>query len=158
VLPLIAAAKISRDSNERERAPYSVCSSPRFCYVPSAGPKIRMTKIVYKILSAGDWAKAQQDGGFAGSPDDIRDGFVHLSASHQVRGTIEKHFNGQHDLIVIAFEVQRLGDQLKWEASRSSDLFPHLYGELPIAQALWHRPILRDARGLPRLDELLPPC
>jgi uncharacterized protein (DUF952 family) len=117
-----------------------------------------MTKIVYKISSAADWLKAKRDGHFAGSADDIRDGFIHLSASHQLLGTLEKHFKGEGELILIAFEVARLGSALKWEQSRGGDLFPHLYGELPISQALWHRPLRRDADGVPRLDEALSAC
>jgi len=42
---------------------------------------------------------------------------------------------------LIAVDADALGDALKWELSRDGDLFPHLYGELPLAAVLWARPL-----------------
>jgi uncharacterized protein (DUF952 family) len=112
-----------------------------------------MTKIVYKIAPADDWRQAMHNGGYAGSADDIRDGFVHLSAKHQLRGTLEKHFKGQQGLILIAFEEAALGSALKWEPSRGGDLFPHLYADLPSSAMLWQRPLKLGADGVPVINE-----
>ena len=112
-----------------------------------------MTKIVYKIAKAADWRRATSSGRFAGSADDIRDGFIHLSAQHQLRGTLEKYFSGESDLVLIAIEGAALGPLLKWEVSRGGDLFPHLYGELPISKTLWQRALRVEKNGIPRLDE-----
>ena len=30
---------------------------------------------------------------------------------------------------------------LKWEISRGGDLFPHLYGPLPLTAVLWAKPL-----------------
>jgi uncharacterized protein (DUF952 family) len=43
--------------------------------------------------------------------------------------------------MLIAVDADALGDALKWEPSRGGDLFPHLYGELPLAAVLWARPL-----------------
>jgi uncharacterized protein (DUF952 family) len=112
-----------------------------------------MTKTVYKIAKSADWHQATSSGRFAGSADDIRDGFIHLSAEHQLRGTLEKHFSGESDLVLIAIEAETLGPSLKWEVSRGGDLFPHLYGELPISKTLWQRALSLGKNGVPRLDE-----
>jgi len=117
-----------------------------------------MTTIVYIIASKTDWRQACIGGHFAGSVDDMRDVFVHLSAEHQLRGTLEKHFKGGEDLILIAFEVETLGPSLKWEQSRGGDLFPHFYGYLPTSLSAWQRPLMRDSDGVPRLDEALLAC
>src|SRR5262249_26240745 len=50
-------------------------------------------------------------------------------------------FAGAEDLMLIAVDADALGDALKWELSRDGDLFPHLYGELPLAAVLWARPL-----------------
>jgi len=71
----------------------------------------------------------------AGSADDLRDGFIHLSTREQLTGTIAKHFRGEHDLVLIQFETHLLGEQLRWEVSRGGDLFPHFYAALPTASA-----------------------
>lgn len=93
-------------------------------------------RIVYKVLKADEWRDAVETGSFAGSADDARDGFIHLSTEQQLAGTLRKHFFGQGDLILVSFKAEDLGEQLQWEASRGGDLFPHLYGPLPAAQAL----------------------
>ena len=86
----------------------------------------------WKILSAEQWASFQAAGRFEGSPADLADGFIHLSAADQVAGTLEKHFAGQTDLVLAEIDLAALGDGLKWEQSRGGALFPHQYGVLPI--------------------------
>jgi uncharacterized protein (DUF952 family) len=86
--------------------------------------------LVYKILRLEEWKKLQQDEMFAGSSDDIKDGFIHLSTVHQLSGTLERHFSIERSVIILAIHSQRLGDQLRWEVSRNGQLFPHFYGHL----------------------------
>jgi uncharacterized protein (DUF952 family) len=89
---------------------------------------------IYKICTASEWRTAKAAGAFAGSPDDARDGFIHLSAEDQVTGTLERHFRDRADLVILAVDPARLSeDMLKWEASRGGALFPHLYGPLPVS-------------------------
>ena len=38
----------------------------------------------------------------------------------------------QDDLVLVTVEAKGLGPALRWEESRGGDLFPHLYGPLPI--------------------------
>jgi uncharacterized protein (DUF952 family) len=92
--------------------------------------------LIYKILRPLEWTQAQADGVYSGSPDDLRDGFIHFSTAEQVKGTLERHFAGERDLVVLEIDSAVLGDELKWEASRGGALFPHLYGELPLTAVL----------------------
>jgi uncharacterized protein (DUF952 family) len=112
-----------------------------------------MKKIVYKVAVASDWDRALQTGRYSGSADDVRDGFIHLSAQHQLRGTLEKHFKHKRNLILIALEEARLGPALRWEQSRGGELFPHLYAEIDTSHVLWQRPLTADASGTPCLDD-----
>jgi uncharacterized protein (DUF952 family) len=113
------------------------------------------TATVYKICARAAWEEACRAGAFAGSADDRRDGFIHLSARHQLAGTAARHFRGEADLVLVAFEAARLGPKLAWEPSRGGDLFPHLYGDLPTSAALWTRPLELGSDGLPVLPEEL---
>ncbi len=88
---------------------------------------------VYRIMSAVEWEAARATGKFLGGADDLRDGFIHLSARAQVAGTLARHYTGRLDLLVIAVAVDRLASGLRWEISRGGELFPHLYGPLPVA-------------------------
>ena len=76
-----------------------------------------------------------------GSPDDSRDGFIHLSAPEQVAGTLGKHFTNQDNLLLIGFEASQLGAALRWEPSRGGELFPHVYGKLSTSLAISEQPI-----------------
>lgn len=87
---------------------------------------------IYKVLRAMEWQAAQAQGVVAGSADDLRDGFIHLSTQAQLAGTLERHFAGESGLIVLEIAAEGLGAKLKWEPSRGGALFPHFYGALPL--------------------------
>ena len=112
-----------------------------------------MAEPVYKICPEAALKEARQHGRFDGSADDARDGFIHLSARHQVAGTLATHFVGQTDLVLIAIDPERLGEQLRWEASRGGELFPHLYGTLDLAQVISVEPLTLQEDGSHRLPE-----
>ena len=89
-------------------------------------------RLVYKVLRATEWAAAQAQRRFAGSSDDVRDGFIHLSTREQLPGTLDRHFGGEAGLVVLEIEAERLGPKLKWEPSRGGALFPHFYDVLSL--------------------------
>lgn len=86
----------------------------------------------FKIFTANQWAQFQADGIFHGALVDIADGYIHLSTSDQVQGTLEKHFAGQDGLVIAEIDLTALHDLIKWEPSRGGALFPHIYGSLPM--------------------------
>lgn len=102
---------------------------------------------VYKIVTREAWAAAVAREKFTGSADDERDGFIHLSAAHQIAGTLARHFVGHDDLLLVAVASDRLGARLQWEASRGGEDFPHLYAPLQTADALWVRELTRGDDG-----------
>jgi uncharacterized protein (DUF952 family) len=93
----------------------------------SAGSRV---SLLYKIMSKQEWETAQAHGIYEGSEVDLKDGFIHLSAAHQVRATAQKHFANRTDLLLVSVLEKNLGKNLKWEVSRGGDLFPHIYGPL----------------------------
>ncbi len=102
--------------------------------------------LIYKLCSHEEWDLAVRSGSYRGSADDARDGFIHFSRAAQLRETALKHFAGRTDLVLIAVNASALGPALRDEASRGGQLFPHLYGELPIDAARWVRPLVWDGR------------
>jgi uncharacterized protein (DUF952 family) len=114
--------------------------------------------MIFKIVEREAWRAACRDGLYRGSADDVRDGFIHLSAAHQVRGTAAKHFKGVADLLLIAVDETALGNTLVWEKSRGGDLFPHLYDFLPTARALWEKPLTLDGEGVPIIPADVAAC
>lgn len=87
---------------------------------------------IYRIVSRADWAAAQSAGTFTGTAHDIRDGFIHFSTARQVTETAANHYAGQRDLLLVYVDTGALAAPLTWEVSRGGDLFPHLYGALPV--------------------------
>ena len=95
---------------------------------------------VIKLLRAGEWADFQANGEFAGSPDDRRDGFIHLSPQGEVAATLAKWFAGETGVVVITVDADALGDDLRWEPARGGILFPHLFRPLRLAEVIGARP------------------
>jgi uncharacterized protein (DUF952 family) len=87
---------------------------------------------VYKICPRALWQEAEAAGLFTGAPIDRQDGYIHFSTADQVAETAARHFAGQTDLLLVAVEVDALGDDLRYEPSRGGALFPHLYGSLSV--------------------------
>ena len=95
---------------------------------------------IYKIFCLPEWEVAQAAGVFAGSADDIRDGFLHFSLAEQVRGTAEKHFSTETEIMLAQVDARMFGASLRWEVSRGGQEFPHLYAPLAMSliKQVWH--------------------
>ena len=107
-----------------------------------------MNRVVYKICPRPLWESAEAAGSFEGAPVDIADGFIHFSTAKQVVETAHRHFSGQDDLVLAAVRIDGLdAEQVRWECSRGGELFPHLYGPLPLAAVEWVRPLPLGSDG-----------
>jgi uncharacterized protein (DUF952 family) len=91
---------------------------------------------IYKIVPRALWAAAEPIGAFDGAPVDLADGYIHFSTAAQARETAARHFAGASDLLLVTVEADGLGPDLRWEPSRGGDLFPHLYGSLPLTAVI----------------------
>ena len=86
----------------------------------------------YKVLTADEMAALEREGIFAGAPVDLADGYIHPSTADQLTGTVDKHFAQADGLHVAAVDLAAQGERLRWEPSRGGQLFPHVYGPLPL--------------------------
>jgi uncharacterized protein (DUF952 family) len=108
-------------------------------------------QIAYKVLLVSDLRQMQRDGVFHGSSADIADGYIHLSCASQVAATLEKHFSGVDGLVLAAVDLSGLGDTVRWEPSRGGQLFPHIYGLLPVAAVVSVAALERTPDGTVKL-------
>ena len=97
--------------------------------------------LVYKIFRDSEWQALRNNGQSNGSPIDLTDGFVHLSTGEQASETAAKYFACQANLMLLAFEAEALGTDLKWQPSRGGALFPHLYRALKLSEVIWTKPL-----------------
>jgi len=87
---------------------------------------------IFHMCREGEWLAAKAAGTYRGSSQDAADGFIHFSTRTQVVESAAKHRAGQTGIVLLTVDASALGDALKWEPSRKGQLFPHLYGPLPI--------------------------
>jgi len=105
----------------------------------------------YKVLTAEQMFALEKDGSFAGAPIDLQDGYIHLSTATQLRETLDKHFAGQDGLWLAAVDLEALGEAVKWEPSRGDQLFPHIYGPLPLDVVIAYSELHYEPDGSLRL-------
>jgi len=111
-------------------------------------------ELIYKIATEAAFSPARGTTHFAGMPIDAKDGYMHFSTADQLAETLQLHFAGQGDLVLLAVRSADLGEDLVWEASRGGALFPHLYhGPLATAAIAWEAPLSVAADGACILPE-----
>jgi len=108
-------------------------------------------QIVYKIMSSTEQEQMRRDGLFRGSPADVADGFIHLSCASQLAETLDKHYSGVKGLVLVAVDLSRVGDAVRWEPSRGGQLFPHIYGQLTMDAVVSAVPLERTPDGSVKL-------
>jgi uncharacterized protein (DUF952 family) len=109
---------------------------------------------IYRLLRATDYREARALGIFRGSEHDLRDGFIHFSAAHQVAETAAKHYAAERDLVLLFVDVASVEDSLRWEVSRNGERFPHLYAELSFDAVRRVLALELDAEGRHRFPPL----
>jgi uncharacterized protein (DUF952 family) len=114
--------------------------------IPRMGFEKQMA-LIFKILDRSEWEAAAATGEYKGSAVDCADGFIHFSTAMQMRETAAKHFAGQTDLVLAAFDDSTLGPKLIYETSRGGALFPHLYGTLETRLAVLVVPLPLNEDG-----------
>jgi len=97
--------------------------------------------LIYKVFRPAEWSELRSAGTTAGAPVDRADGYIHFSTADQLPGTLEKHFAGEADLVLLALDPAALGPALIWEPARGGALFPHLYRPLALTDIVWSRPL-----------------
>lgn len=102
--------------------------------------------LIFKIVPRTEWDAAVQS--YEGSAHDRADGFLHFSTKAQLPETLRRYYAGRSDLLLIGVEAEALGDALKWEHAPSrGEVFPHLYGALPLAAVRSVEPVSADGTG-----------
>jgi len=102
--------------------------------------------LIYKIVPRAEWENVTD--AWHGSAHDRADGFLHFSTRAQLPETLNRHYAGQSDLLLVAVEAETLGAALKWElAPKRGEDFPHLYADLPKDMVHSVQPLNQGADG-----------
>lgn len=91
------------------------------------------------LALAGDWEAAQGAGEYRVSTRGLtldQQGFIHLSFPHQLAGVAEAFYRDAGPLLVLEIDPALVGAHVVVEpgtGAADGELFPHLYGALPVA-------------------------
>jgi len=93
--------------------------------------------VIYHITSKKELAEAQAKGEYT-APSLQTEGFIHCSTAKQVVPVANAFYKGQHGLVLLKLDEDRIKSPVKWEAPagppaegiNESDLFPHIYGAI----------------------------
>ena len=86
-------------------------------------------KYIFKIIDVKEWQKVKQSETYLGSS---KDSYIHFSGEDQVKGTLEKYYSKQENLVLLKVETLKL-DHLIWEQASDGNMFPHLYSSLDLS-------------------------
>ena len=87
-------------------------------------------EIIYHLILASDWEVGEAAGEVR--PGSLADeGFIHCSTDEaQALAVAGRLYSGQAGMLVLEVDTGKLSAPLKHEASRSGEIYPHIYGPL----------------------------
>ena len=88
---------------------------------------------IFHITSRAEADQARRAGAYVAAAF-RRDGFIHCSYARQLTRVADANFPGRPDLVLLEIDRDRVGCEVVDEnLEGGSDLFPHVYGPLPMS-------------------------
>ncbi len=108
--------------------------------------------IAYHAALPDEWEAAQASGHYAMSTRGVtleEEGFIHCSTRVQVEGVANRFYADIDELALLTVDLDRVGADVRWEppAPGADELFPHIYGPLPVSAVTAVRVWRRGAAG-----------
>lgn len=85
--------------------------------------------IFYHSVLPEFWAKFD-DKDYYEADSLYSEGFIHASFAEQLEQTLKIYFKGFEEVIILTIDEAKLETELRVEASRNGEFFPHIYGRL----------------------------
>lgn len=112
---------------------------------------------IFHIALPDDWAASFTFGEYAVSTrgmslDEV--GFIHCSSHAQIEATANRFYGDLSELVLLTIDQLMVPSDIVWEspAPGVNELFPHIYGALPIAAVNMHQFWIRSG-DLWRVEE-----
>jgi len=83
---------------------------------------------ILHITSSDEWDLALARGSYT-AHSLFTEGFIHCSTREQLPATLERHFAGKRDLVILTIDPSTLQPPLRWEPAHGI-LFPHIFGPI----------------------------
>ena len=111
------------------------CSGGLQPLFPADAIAVPLDQPLFHLALKGDWEQAQDSGTYQWSTRGMRlteVGFIHCSWQEQVPKTFERFYADAGEIMLLEIDPTRLTSPLRADAIPTGELFPHLYGPLPI--------------------------
>ena len=111
------------------------CSGGLQPLFPADAIAVPVDQPLFHLALKGDWEQAQDSGTYQWSTRGMRlteVGFIHCSWQEQVPKTFERFYADAGEILLLEIDPIRLNSPLRADAIPTGELFPHLYGPLPI--------------------------
>jgi uncharacterized protein (DUF952 family) len=116
---------------------------------------------LYHLALEDEWDEAVRKGGpyrrstLGRSVGEV--GFIHCSLPEQVQGVADQAYGGRRRVVLLTIDRSLLADEVRMENLDGGDeLFPHLYGELPLDAVVQVDPVPVGDDGRLAVAALLP--
>jgi uncharacterized protein (DUF952 family) len=107
--------------------------------------------MIYHIATRKDWDAAKVAGEYT-TVSLQSEGFIHCSTAGQVQTTANRFFRGRQDLVLLNIDENKITVEIKYEnLEGGKDLFPHIYGSLPIEAIIRTLDLIPNPDGLFRI-------
>ena len=88
--------------------------------------------ILLHITSLAEWEEAKTFGEYK-SQGFAQENFIHCSYRHQILTVANRFYRGQDELVILLIDSSKINDSVIEEnLEGGTELYPHLYGVLPI--------------------------
>jgi uncharacterized protein (DUF952 family) len=103
--------------------------------------------VIFHITTAEEASEAAKSGEY--SPETFgSEGFIHCSYAHQVCHVANRRFRGRTDLVLFEIDRAKLPHKVIDEnLEDGAELFPHVYGRLPMSAVIQTHQFLCDEGG-----------
>jgi len=113
---------------------------------------------IFHLAAARAWADSFATGEYRESTlnatlEEV--GFIHASYAHQLRTVADAFYRDRSDVVLLVIDPQRVGAEVRVEDGGQGELFPHIYGALPVAAVVAAPSVGQLADGRLDLDALL---
>lgn len=133
--PLNQTSALFRSAGRARHAGYGAAVTADNVAPAASNTENTNGRMLVHLCTPAEWEQAQRIGERV-APSLETEGFLHLSAPHQVHLPANRLFAGRDDMLLLWIDVTRLSAPLRWEPGVADDpgsmRFPHLYGPLPV--------------------------
>lgn len=86
--------------------------------------------VIYHLISRSHWEAIRSASEYRADSLE-KEGFIHCSRDQeQLLRVAARLYPGRTDMLALTLDVDRLTSPVKWEPSRSGEVYPHIYGPL----------------------------